>query len=152
MKFKHSTMLALCGTVWLVVGLSLMRLGLQFLASQPVTAPYSMPILNWLTTFLSHGSAVVFLIATGLFVGYFKGRYVLGSSAERESKRIQALQNPAPIQYLYSKRSYVLIVVMVGIGMVMRFVPVDIRGWVDIAIGAALINGSVVYFRRAAKA
>ena len=152
MKLKHSTMLSLGGIVWLVVGVSLLRLGLKFLADQPEVVPASLPLLNWMKTFFSHGNAVVILIATGLFVGYFKGRYVLGMSAERENTRIKSLPNPAPAQYLYSKRFYMLVAIMMSIGMAMRFVPIDIRGWVDVAVGTALVNGSVVYFKRAVKA
>lgn len=152
MKLKHSTMLALGGLVWLAVGLYLLPLGLKFLTEQSLIPPPSAPLLNFLGSFLSQGNAIVILIASGLFVGYFKGRYVLGKSAERESARIKALPNPAPVQQLYSKRFYILVALMMGIGMAMRLVPLDVRGWVDVAVGAALINGSVVYFKRAIKA
>ncbi len=152
MKLKHSTMLALGGLVWLAVGLYLLPLGLKFLAEPATNLSSSLPLLSLMENFLSHANALVILIASGLFVGYFKGRYILGKSAERESNRIKALPNPAPAQNLYSKRYYILVALMMGIGIAMRLVPLDIRGWVDVAVGAALINGSVVYFKRALKA
>lgn len=145
-------MLAICGTIWLVVGASLLRLGLNFLANQPEVHPQSLQVLTWLKGFLSHGNAIVLLIATGLFIGYFKGRYVLGKSVENETTRIKSLPNPSPAQHIYSKRSYIIIGMMMGLGILMRFVPIDIRGLVDVAVGAALINGSILYFKKAAKA
>jgi hypothetical protein len=38
---------------------------------------------------------------------------------------------------------------MVLLGLVIRFlpIPIDARGLVDVAIGSALINGAMLYFR-----
>jgi len=36
-----------------------------------------------------------------------------------------------------------------GLGMGIRYfgVPVDVRGLIDVAVGSALINGAMLYFR-----
>ena len=38
---------------------------------------------------------------------------------------------------------------MIGLGVLARFVSTDFRGFVDVTIGAALINEAMVYFRNA---
>ncbi len=40
---------------------------------------------------------------------------------------------------------------MIGLGVMIKVldVPTDLRGWIDTAIGAALINGAVIYFQHA---
>jgi hypothetical protein len=40
---------------------------------------------------------------------------------------------------------------MMALGLVFRFlpIPIDLRGLIDVAIGSALINGAMLYFRAA---
>ena len=42
---------------------------------------------------------------------------------------------------------------MMGIGMIFKYLPlsVDIKGFIDFTIGAALINGAMLYIREAIK-
>ena len=91
------------------------------------------------------------LIALGLLIGFFKGRFILGKSAKRGVERICSFPNPTSLSNIYSAKYYILLGGMVGLGMSIKFLglPNDIRGLVDVAIGAALINGAMIYFRSA---
>jgi len=59
------------------------------------------------------------------------------------------LPNPVSIAKIYTWQYYVLLSSMVLLGVLVRFLPFDIRGGVDIIIGSALINGATIYFRQA---
>jgi hypothetical protein len=47
-----------------------------------------------------------------------------------------------------------LIGAMVGLGVTLRFlpIPVDLRGFIDTAVGSALVNGAMLYFHIARSA
>lgn len=153
MNFKHSTLIILSGLVWLVVGSSLLTLGLNLIldgtqTGQLLTAPY--PWLEGLAPlFGSLEYAAVILIALSLFIGYFKGRYVLARSAEKGVIHIRKQSEPAPLHQMYSMKNYILIAGMMGLGMSIKTlgIPSDIRGFIDIAVGAALLQGAMAYFK-----
>lgn len=94
-------------------------------------------------------NALILMIVCALFVGYLKGKMALGKSVKRQIKRIETLPNPASLKYIYSKGYYFLIASMILLGMTLRFFPItlDTRGAIDLAIGSALINGAMLYFR-----
>lgn len=89
------------------------------------------------------------LVAVALLIGFIKGRTVLAKSANRLVARIKTFEEPTPFHKIYTPSYYLLIAVMMSIGMGMRFfhVPDDIRGFIDVAVGAALLNASMLYFR-----
>lgn len=149
MKFSHASLIALSGLIWLAIGAYLMPLGLNFLiqaAALPSHAPLMKAILPVVETY---DKASLLLVAAALFIGYFKGRVVLGKSVRRSTSRILALPNPAPLSQVYDWKYYLLIGLMVLIGLAFKFAPLDIRGFVDVTIGSALINGAMLYFRAA---
>lgn len=156
LKLSHAKMVFISGLVWFGVGVYLLQLGLNLLVSG-VNSPIEDTSLNYpLLHFISQhvGSietAAIFLIVCALFVGYFKGRYVLGKSANRGVARIQTFPNPMNLSDIYSAKYYVLLGVMILLGISLKFFGLnnDIRGWVDAAIGSALINGALIYFRAA---
>jgi len=92
------------------------------------------------------------LIAVGLLLGFIKGRFVLSKTVARVVERILSLSLPIRLGDVYAKSYYFLILGMMGLGLFMRFAPIwqDIRGLIDIAVGSALINGAMLYFRRSA--
>jgi hypothetical protein len=153
MNFKHSTLIVLSGLVWLAVGTSLLTLGLNLILNgtqtgQLLNAPY--PWIEGLAPiFGSLEYAAVALIALGLFIGYFKGRYVLARSAEKGVIHIRKLCEPAPLHQMYALKNYILIAGMMGLGMTIKAlgIPSDIRGFIDVAVGAALIHGAMAYFK-----
>ncbi|MCH9626658.1 MAG: hypothetical protein S4CHLAM2_02840 [Chlamydiales bacterium] len=158
MKLKHRTLIILAGFVWLAIGTFLLTLGLRFIMEtlrNPDVAlvPGRFSLLAFVNRFFpDRQNGVVFLLSFALLLGFVKGRYVLGKTAQRQVNRIFALPNPSSIKNLYTKGHYILIAAMMGLGMSLRFIPItlDTRGAIDIAVGSALMNGAMLYFRSAA--
>lgn len=135
MKINHSPLILISGLIWLIAGISLLQLGLKLLVITPEGA---------------YAEGVTLLIAVALLIGILKGKYVLKKSAMRIVDRILSLPNPVSIAKAYSKKYLLLLAVMVGLGMLVKHSGMreDIRGFIDVAIGAALIQGSTHYFRQ----
>lgn len=151
-KVSHATLIFLSGFVWLAVGCFLLPLGLNFiveiLLKENSSQPH--PILNFLAPYAGGlESAALIWIAITLLIGFLKGRHVFAKSVNRSVSRILTLPNPAPLSKIYSPSYYILLGSMVLLGVLVRFAPLDIRGGVDVAVGSALINGAVLYFRQA---
>lgn len=145
MHLSHSKLIMLSGSLWLCVGLFLLPLGIFLLLNgeiRPLTTSLS-PIMGGVE------EATVVLAAIALFVGYMKGKFVLGKSSKRIVDRIRSFPNPTSLTNIFSPAYLLLIGSMVLLGMSIKYfgVPHDIRGLVDIAIGSAMINGAVITFR-----
>ena len=142
MKIKHSKLIVFSGMLWLVVGASLLNFGLKLLTH---THSFS----SFFAFFGAKEEGTTLLIATAILVGILKGKYILKKSAARVLTRIYSLPNPLPITQAYSGPYLLLLACMMLLGMGIKYlqVPSDIRGFIDIAIGAALIQGSTHYFR-----
>lgn len=159
MKFKHRTLIFFSGLTWLIIGMSLLIMGIQFMMrtlQDPslLFLPGKFSIIRSFAPWVKGTeNLIVLVLSTALFVGYLKGRYVLAKSAKRQLRRIQGLPNPASITLLYSKGYYILIASMMLLGVLLRFFPItlDTRGSIDVAIGSALINGSLLFFRNMAQ-
>lgn len=155
-RLRHNYLLIISGLVWLAVGSSLMMMGLNFLLSGTKgdrSLESSYPLLDSMAPYMGNlEQAALVIVALGLFIGYFKGKFVLGKSAKRGIERIQSFPNPTSLSNIYSAKYYILLAIMIGLGMSMKYlgVPSDVRGFVDVAVGAALINGSMFYFKAAA--
>lgn len=150
LKFKHTTLIFLSGSIWFAIGIALLFLGLNLITSAVEIPSHSYPLLHRLFFLLgTYENGAVAIIALGLFLGYAKGRYVLGKSAKRVVSRILSFPNPCSIFKIYSWPYYLLILSMVLLGVSFRYfgLPQDIRGFIDVAIGSALINGGMIYFR-----
>lgn len=151
-KVSHATMIFLSGFVWLVVGCFLLSLGLNFvvaaLLKENVAQPH--PILNFLASYAGGlDAAALIWIAFALFVGFLKGRHVFAKSVNRSVNRILTLPNPESLSKIYTPSYYLLLGSMVLLGILVRFTPLDVRGGIDVAVGSALINGAMLYFRQA---
>lgn len=150
MQCKHKTLFFLSGTLWLGIGVMLLTFGLRFLMEILITYGSQKPILLKILIKLfnvTQENGIVILITMALMLGFFKGKFILAKSAKREMQRISDLPNPISIKYIYSKKYYFLILSMVFLGFLIRFLPLDIRGFIDITIGSALINGARVFYR-----
>lgn len=152
MKCSHATLIYVAGAVWLAVGLFLLPLGLRFLLDVSHTQPgeVTSPLMNLIAPYLGgRESTGLLLIALALGIGYYKGTYLLGKSANRVVNRIVALPNPTSLMNLYNLPYILLITVMILLGVGIKFfgVPLDIRGFIDVSVGAALIHGALSYFR-----
>ncbi|MEZ5314784.1 MAG: hypothetical protein R3E91_01015 [Chlamydiales bacterium] len=156
MYFKHHTLITIAGLVWLSIGIFLLSLGLNFILQAPnLPSSAKFSILEITLNFILHKNhAILFLLIFGLLIGLFKGRMILSKTVNKQVDRILALPNPTHIKYLYKKNHYFLIAFMMSLGMILRYLPItiDTRGFIDIAIGTALIHGSILYFRSAINA
>lgn len=118
----HRSWILFSGFLWLVMGLWLLNKGLHLTHNA-----------NW--------------IAIGLAIGFIKGRFILAKTVRRVVGRILSLPLPIRAGQVYAKSYWFLISGMMGLGMLMRFFPNEVRGVVDVTIGSALINGAMLYFR-----
>ncbi len=153
-KLSHFSWIVISGLIWFAVGVYLLPLGLSLIlaASKNPSIDAHYPILDSLTLYASDAQgAATILIAICMLVGYFKARFVFSKSVHRVVQRILKLPNPTSFDQVYSKAYYILIGSMVLLGMGMKFFGVvsDVRGAIDVAVGCALINGSLMYFRTA---
>lgn len=151
-KVSHATLILLSGIVWLAVGCFLLPLGLNFVVDALLleNASQPHPVLNFLAPYAGGlDQAALVWIALMLLIGFLKGRSVFAKSVQRSVKRIYTLPNPANLSQIYTPAYYLLLGSMVLLGVLVRFTTQDIRGGVDIAIGSALINGAMLYFRAA---
>lgn len=156
-KLNHVGVIVLSGCLWSAIGLFLMPLGLYFLGESlslpTVDIEGSYPLVSSLSDiFGSHDSAAVAIIALGLFLGSMKAKYVLNKTVKKGVSRILSLPAPISITQIYGVKYLLLVAVMIGLGISLRAfgVPKDIRGFIDVAVGAALITGGTSYFREAA--
>jgi hypothetical protein len=153
LRFRHRTLIVLSGFIWLGMGIFLLNLGLNLIVNVAQSAMEADS--HHLMTFAASvagglNEGAIILIAVGLVLGYFKGRYALGKSVQRGVNHIRSLPQPSPLKSLYSWKYYLLIALMIGLGMLLRFlqVPEEIRGAVLVIVGSALINGAILYFRQ----
>lgn len=149
---SHAALIFLSGFVWLAVGCFLLPLGLNFIVDSLLkeNAAQPHPVLNFLAPYVGGiDSAALVWISFALFIGFLKGRKVFAKSVQRSVSRILTLPNPASLSKIYTPAYYILLGSMVLLGVLMRYTTQDIRGGVDVAIGAALINGAMLYFRQA---
>lgn len=139
MKLQPRTLIIISGLIWFAIGFWLLNLGINFLVEASKDSTKAAVIFS--------ETALFILLAFALIIGFFKGRFVLSKTVERTTAR---LKEATSIFSLFTPAYLVLIAVMVGLGILVRFLPLDIRGFVDVAIGAALLNGAMLYFRKAA--
>lgn len=154
MKLSHTSLIAMSGTIWLLIGAMLLPLGIHFLADVTVN-PYllrenSYPIINFVAQFTGgvEGAAIL-LIAVSLLVGSFKAKKVFSKVVKKGVARITSYPNPTHVTNIYGFKYLLLIGFMMSLGMCLRYfnVPKDIRGVIDVAVGSALINGGIAYFK-----
>lgn len=142
------------GAVWLAVGIFLVTIGLfhllNFLQGPLFSTPHFSPVIL-LSFWTGHDvrQAATVLITLSLLIGYVKGKFVLVRSVRRQVTRLRALPPPVSLRLLYGKGYYLLIASMIGLGFLLRVLPIseDLHGAIDMTIGCALIHGAVLFFR-----
>lgn len=146
-KISHAALIAISGLVWFLVGIYLLPLGIHFLIENAHTDG---PLMGLFASFDLEQVALV-LVGAGLVIGYLKGKHVFAKAVEKNVTRIRALPNPSSLLSIYTPRYLILLGAMMLLGLSMKWlsVPLDVRGLIDVAVGSALINGGVLYFRRA---
>jgi hypothetical protein len=131
---NHKTWILISGVLWGVVGCLLLYKGLQ-LFSESVDVANSRDT-SW-------------LVCIALLVGFIKGRFVLSRTVRRISLRLATL--PEPIRWMdaYPRSYWLLLASMMALGFLLRLVPLEVRAFIDVAVGSALLNGAMLYFRSA---
>ena len=129
---KKKFLLQIQGVVWLLVGAMLLNLGAHFLLE------------------IKPEGNEMFLIGCiigAVILGQIKGRTVLTKVGERNFQRIASL-SCTTIKDLYTRKDLFIIGGMMLLGMGMKYfgLPVALRGSIDIAVGTALIQGSLRHF------
>lgn len=141
--------IAISGFLWFFIGSFLLYKGLHLITE----AAFQSGTLcaEWSAVFGTPQQTATVFIAIGLVAGFFKGRFVLAKTVRRVTARIASLPLPIRLRDAYSRSYWILIGSMLGLGMSMRFlpIPIDLRGTIDVAVGSALINGAMLYFRSA---
>jgi len=140
--------IVLSGVTWFVIGFFLLSKGIN-LSVYSLSASSS-PIISFLSHFTkTPEQSVLLLISLALFLGYIKGRFVLLKTVKKVVSRILSLEEPIKVSQVYSKNYLILLFSMIALGVTIRYLPIaqDIRGFVDLTIGAALMNGALLYFR-----
>ena len=149
-KAHHHTLIFLSGLIWLIVGVFLLTFGLSLVIGA-INNPFEMRfsfVKTLSTLFGDTKTGCLVCLTSALTIGHLKGRFVLSRSAKRQIDRILSFVPPVPLSRLYSPGYYLLLASMMGMGMIMRWLPAaqDVRGLIDMAIGCALISGSFTYF------
>lgn len=153
-KFRASALIAFSGLIWFGAGLYLLQLGLHFLVESAKLANndlYVGPLLSLLAPIGSFDQAILLLVVVGLSIGFLKGKFVFSRTVTKTVERILSFKPPVPFIKMYSAKYCILLGCMMLLGMSFKVLgfSFDVRGLVDIAIGSALINGSILYFRQA---
>lgn len=152
--FSTRNLIILAGLNWLLVGIFLLTFGVH-LELVSLTTPYfaeeqPFSLLAYLMPKLgTKENSLCFLIAISLFLGYCKGKFILKKTAYRQINRITSCLPPHKITTLYTAKYLLLLLLMISMGITLRFLPIhaDVRGFIDIIVGSALINGATHYFR-----
>lgn len=130
MNKKRAAWILFSGATWLVVGLFLCFQGVALLP------------MSW------DGNTIL-LTSAAVLVGVFKGRFVLSRTAHRVIKGILSTEPPLTFFRIYSLGYLVLIACMAMLGMSLKWmpIPITVRAGIDIAVGGALMQGALFYFR-----
>lgn len=151
MRLSKTLWITISGVIWLIVGIGLLTLGLNFIVHKAqIDFQETTSLIAKITPLAgSRQQAALLLITLGLVIGFIKGRFVLTKTVRRVVERIMSRQPPIRFSEVYS-RGYLLLIggmILMGLSMKWLGLPEDIRGLVDVAIGSALMNGASAYFR-----
>jgi hypothetical protein len=151
MSLSKTTWIAISGAIWFIVGIGLLTLGLNFIVyvAQIQTNETTSLIAKMANFAGGRDQAALILIVIALMTGFVKGRMVLSKTVQRVAKRILTLPEPIKFFQVYNLKYFLLIGFMISLGLSMKWLglPNEIRGTIDVAIGSALMNGAVAYFR-----
>ena len=158
MKISPKVAIVLSGLIWLSVGFMLMYKGLFFIIDGATSlvfgqrAAYS--LIQKLIYFTgNYEQAALIEIALAIFVGFLKSKMIFRKTVNRFVTRVRSLKAPIPFTKVYTFPYLLILAFMALLGVSMKYlpIPIDVRGFIDIAVGAALINGAMMYFRSASK-
>jgi len=146
MKVSRNVAIILNGVIWMSIGMSLLYKGMHYLLPIPLQpSKYFVLMQNYVGS--TEQTALLF-VSIALLLGFFKGRFVLVKTVDRTLRRLYQQKEPISCVHLYPMSYLFLLGGMIGLGLLVSLLSSDVRGLVDIAIGAALANGSALYFRQ----
>jgi hypothetical protein len=152
MKMKHKNLIILSGLLWTAIGFFLLYIGLGFIAKAASTALFQNgnPLLSFLSNYFEGPeTSAVFLIVIALSLGTLKSRMVFAKVINKMIVKIRSFPDPVNFTQVYGLKYLFLMGIMMSFGFAMKYFEVsnDIRGVVDVAVGSALLNGGISYFR-----
>jgi hypothetical protein len=150
MLLSKRTWFVISGITWLGIGIMLLMKGLRLTVDAVEQTTVAMPLLKFVLSIAgTRHQAALLLVCLGLFIGFIKGRTVLAKTVARIASRINAHQKGLSLQQAYDRKYWIILSLMMSLGVIFRVftIPADIRGLIDIAVGSALINGAILYFR-----
>jgi len=150
---KRIVAIALMGAMWFSIGAFLLYKGI-FLLMQACTfyEPKNVILISQMRKFVpSVENAAILILSIGLFLGIMKGRFVLATRARKEVCKLLQIPEPIHIKHVFSIKLLAIMAIMMSLGMAMTVgkLSYDIRAMIDVAVGSALIQGAVQYFRSA---
>ncbi|MCB1107388.1 MAG: hypothetical protein KDK76_04755 [Chlamydiia bacterium] len=151
MKLSTRSAILFSGLVWLALGILLLSKGMKYLVFVGSANPSGILIKQVSRLGGDPHQGALILICLSLVLGLFKGRVVMKKAVNRVVERIRSFPSPIPLSAIYSKGYLFLIGGMTLMGISFKFLPlsIDIKGFIDCAVGAALINGAMLYIRAA---
>lgn len=134
---KAKNWIVITGVVWFAIGCMLMTKGIKHLAIAKMSNVSS--DLCMILTFL------------GLILGYLKGKFIFSKTVDRLISRIYTIKGSITLLNVYPMSYWLIMVCMSFMGVFIKALPLNIEfiGMIDLAVGAALINGAMLYFRKA---
>ena len=150
MILSKRTWFVISGITWLGIGVMLLTKGLRLAVAAAEQASQSTPLLKVILPITgTRHQASLLIVCLGLFIGFIKGRTVLAKTVTRIADRINHHPDGLSLKQAYDRKYWIILCLMMGMGMVFRIFTIssDIRGLIDIAVGSALINGAMLYFR-----
>lgn len=157
-------LLIVAAITWVILGLFLMTRGIDLLLLVPdfdtILEPYRVntnlntnlsPFFIWLSQQLDNTlEAGLFYVVIALALGTIKAKTIFRKIVSRNVARITKMQTKKllPI-YAFSMKDYIVMSAMMLLGIICRALDVwvDIRGCIILAVGAALLQGSIYYFQ-----
>ena len=140
-------------SIWFLVGGMLLYKGVEYLMESvalQLIARDEQPLLGFFTHLLgSPYYALMQMLFASLAIGYVKGFLALKRSTERLIRVVQPYGEKIPLAAAFPWWYVAVMVVMMGLGMAMKFAPLysDVRGMIDVAVGFALLSGSTFFLR-----
>lgn len=152
MRLSHGGVIVVSGLVWFVIGLFLLFKGINLFVMTLFFPDVSVSFLGVADRFVPKREYAVFAFAllAGI-VGFLKGRFVLAKTVHRVVARILSFSSPVLLRKAYSGKYLLLLGSMCLLGVLLKWapLPMDVRGFLDVAVGSALINGAILYFQKA---
>lgn len=129
----------------------LLMKGLRLITGAADQITVQAPMIHYFQSFAgTRQQGALIVVCLGLLIGFIKGRTVLAKTVRRIAERINLHSGNLTLKEAYDRKYWIVIGIMMTLGMMFRVfpVPMDIHGGIDVAIGSALINGAMLYFRR----